>query len=626
MSKSTGTRDPTVIYTKNEKKKHVIPADNSSIKKNRHNRFKQERKSLIDSHHTISCAATSNLKKAIQICKNKVEKIAKEHRDLNRKFRDREFDLLISQNDCIYGKRETDFPPSDVKRISKIFKNPQFFVNGVEPNDLKQGFVGDCWFVAALGVVTNIPGLLETICVARDEEVGIYGFIFFKDGDWISTVVDDQLCTYGKDENGKFDLTYAKCSSENETWLPLIEKAYAKVHGDYESIEGGWTGEAIEDLTGGVYTFVRTDDILDTEKFWREELVHVNKKVLFAVSHITFDPSEEEVVSIKGLYCNHAYSVIRTIEIENGTKLVEIRNPHGTGEWNGPWSDGSKEWSPERMTLLNHQFGDDGAFWMSYEDFLNHWNCIDKVRLFDSSWTVYTTWIKYNVLPKSDGKFILTIPQESELVIVLQQPDNRYFTEDQKYKYLLSFRVYEQGSESYLSRSQIGNPHASRSINQEINLPAGTYEIIPHITRVENYFANVNDDNEGDGDKEGDEGGEGGEGEGAKALDPRLIKMNNASKKRKERRVKRLAIGQDVNDNSDDEEEEHEKCEWELSLGIRIYSQNRKITLKGYEGEYPKKVEPVQEEIDPEGDYSAIPTDESTITKAQEDDYHDNND
>ncbi|CAG8487436.1 7631_t:CDS:2 [Funneliformis caledonium] len=568
MSKSTGTRDPTVIYTKNEKKKHVIPADNSSIKKNRHNRFKQERKSLIDSHHTISCAATSNLKKAIQICKNKVEKIAKEHRDLNRKFRDREFDLLISQNDCIYGKRETDFPPSDVKRISKIFKNPQFFVNGVEPNDIKQGFVGDCWFVAALGVVTNIPGLLETICVARDEEVGIYGFIFFKDGDWISTVVDDQLCTYGKDENGKFDLTY----SENETWLPLIEKAYAKIHGDYESIEGGWT--AIEDLTGGVYTFVRTDDILDTEKFWREELVHVNKKVLFAVSHITFDPSEEEVVSIKGLYCNHAYSVIRTIEIENGTKLVEIRNPHGTG----PWSDGSKEWSPERMTLLNHQFGDDGAFWMSYEDFLNHWNCIDKVRLFDSSWTVYTTWIKYNVLPKSDGKFILTIPQESELVIVLQQPDNRYFTEDQKYKYLLSFRVYEQGSESYLSRSQIGNPYASRSINQEINLPAGTYEIIPHITR------------------------------------------------RKERRVKKLAIGQDVNDNSDDEEEEHEKCEWELSLGIRIYSQNRKITLKGYEGEYPKKVEPVQEEIDPEGDYSAIPTDESAITKAQEDDYHDNND
>jgi hypothetical protein len=100
----------------------------------------------------------------------------------------------------------------------------------------------------------------------------------------------------------------------------------------------------------------------------------------------------------------------------------------------GPWSDGSKEWTPERMKLLDHRFGDDGTFWMSYQDFLDHWNCIDKVRLFDSSWTVYATWIKYNVVPKSDGKFILSIPEETDLVIVLQQTDNRYFTEDQKYQ------------------------------------------------------------------------------------------------------------------------------------------------------------------------------------------------
>ncbi len=58
-------------------------------------------------------------------------------------------------------------------------------------------------------------------------------------------------------------LFFASCENSNETWLPLLEKAYAKAHGDYAAIEGGFTGEGIEDLTGGVTTELVTMDILN---------------------------------------------------------------------------------------------------------------------------------------------------------------------------------------------------------------------------------------------------------------------------------------------------------------------------------------------------------------------------
>lgn len=62
-------------------------------------------------------------------------------------------------------------------------------------------------------------------------------------------------------------LYFAQCQHPQETWLPLLEKCYAKAHGDYAAIEGGFGGEGIEDLTGGVTSEIFTTDILDKVSF-----------------------------------------------------------------------------------------------------------------------------------------------------------------------------------------------------------------------------------------------------------------------------------------------------------------------------------------------------------------------
>ncbi|KAF8799640.1 hypothetical protein BYT27DRAFT_7263729 [Phlegmacium glaucopus] len=45
-------------------------------------------------------------------------------------------------------------------------------------------------------------------------------------------------------------LHFTKSGTKGQTWVPLIEKAYAKLHGNYESMTGGYSAQAIEDFTG----------------------------------------------------------------------------------------------------------------------------------------------------------------------------------------------------------------------------------------------------------------------------------------------------------------------------------------------------------------------------------------
>lgn len=79
----------------------------------------------------------------------------------------------------------------------------------------------------------------------------------------------------------------------------MIEKAYAKLHGDYQAIEGGHTGEGIEDLTGcvaecvlqilrltindsGVSETIYVNDIMDADLFWTQELMRAERDLLFS--------------------------------------------------------------------------------------------------------------------------------------------------------------------------------------------------------------------------------------------------------------------------------------------------------------------------------------------------------
>ena len=413
-----------------------------------------------------------------------------------------------------------------MQRISSIFDNPHFFVDGASADDIRQGSEGDCWFLSALSCLAKIKlengehNLVNRVCVAVHEDAGVYGFLFFRDGQWHGEIVDDFLylknfnydafiieadtkvndlvglvgtngrqAYFRKFQANSESLYYAQSAHKDETWVPLIEKAFAKTHGDYGAISMGRAGEGIEDLTGGVATRFASADIVSREAFWTDELMHVNKDFLFGLSSGPYiNPLDAQ-----GIQKGHAYSILDAQELDEGNivhRLVKVRNPWGQNEWSGDWSDSSSVWTAERRKRLDHTDSDDGVFWISYQDMLRRYPLIYRVRLFDRLWTVAQQWTTVTVpmlVSDTYGKeFEMSLQKDTRVVVVLAQIDERYFQGlEGIYDYMLSFRIHQKGNPEYLTRCH-GSYYGQRSINTEIDLEAGVYDIRLKITAIRN--------------------------------------------------------------------------------------------------------------------------------------------
>uniref|UniRef100_A0A914CPI3 Calpain catalytic domain-containing protein n=1 Tax=Acrobeloides nanus TaxID=290746 RepID=A0A914CPI3_9BILA len=84
--------------------------------------------------------------------------------------------------------------------------------------------------------------------------VGVFRFHFWQYGTWKEVIVDDLLPTIEGQHYG------VSSSDPEEMWGSLLEKAYAKLHGSYEALDGGATRSALVDLTGGLSDLILLKD------------------------------------------------------------------------------------------------------------------------------------------------------------------------------------------------------------------------------------------------------------------------------------------------------------------------------------------------------------------------------
>ncbi|ULU03285.1 hypothetical protein L3Y34_002688 [Caenorhabditis briggsae] len=294
-------------------------------------------------------------------------------------FEDPQFQPVDSS--LFFSKR----PPKRVEwlRPGEIVREPQLITEGHSRFDVIQGELGDCWLLAAAANLTLKDELFYRV-VPPDQSftenyAGIFHFQFWQYGKWVDVVIDDRLPT----SNG--ELLYMHSASNNEFWSALLEKAYAKLFGSYEALKGGTTSEALEDMTGGLTEFI---DLKNPPRNLMQMMMRgFEMGSLFGCS-IEADPNVWEAKMSNGLVKGHAYSITgcRIVDGPNGqTCILRIRNPWGNEqEWNGAWSDNSREWRnvPDSVKQdMGLKFDHDGEFWMSFEDYMRNFEKMEICNL-----------------------------------------------------------------------------------------------------------------------------------------------------------------------------------------------------------------------------------------------------
>lgn len=211
---------------------------------------------------------------AIASSRQEVSSLIRLHRRSNSRFVDPHFDLAKGRDTggrfCIENLAGdgSDLCPGSSMSLEQICDDARFLVDGFDSADVDSPVSDLDWLSPALAVLSTVSGLLENICHSRDEALGIYGFAFYRDGEWTSHVVDATLylekplwssslvdqftlklirrgierkpsTAYRKAYlTGTQALYFSASYDTNETWPSLMEKAYAKAHGDYGSLSG----------------------------------------------------------------------------------------------------------------------------------------------------------------------------------------------------------------------------------------------------------------------------------------------------------------------------------------------------------------------------------------------------
>ncbi|CAF4551610.1 unnamed protein product [Rotaria sp. Silwood2] len=274
---------------------------------------------------------------------------------------------LRSFNDVVQWLRISDTLPlyDKAHHISwSVFSSPH-------PNDIEQGALGNCWLMAALALITERPRMLAHILLTQTvNNEGVYFVRICHNGLWKTIIVDDY-----------FPCTSQKClafsqARRRQLFVPLIEKACAKLYGSYDNLISGSMLEGLQLLTGAPCDYIdlqSSDERLDNDIIWAKLVSTYESNLLIGASSGRNDVSAEEY-SLVGIQNNHAFSILAAYTFSDcSSRFVLVRDPHAHSNYTDKYVTST---ILDRLRLINDTPRSSGAFWISWSIFLRYFSTI----------------------------------------------------------------------------------------------------------------------------------------------------------------------------------------------------------------------------------------------------------
>ena len=144
---------------------------------------------------------------------------------------------------------DPDFSPPDHQQWRRPSRGHPLFADiSTGGISLVAGATGNSWLLGALSALAAYPSQLQRLFVSiRGRPHGMYTLQLFIGEAWVPLTVDDRL---PHDENGR--PLYSRDATSGALWVPLVEKAWAKLLGGYDELRLGYLPHALRALTSGI--------------------------------------------------------------------------------------------------------------------------------------------------------------------------------------------------------------------------------------------------------------------------------------------------------------------------------------------------------------------------------------